>query len=58
MMEDGSLYEVDFLQNPTFIRQSFSITLIGRHFYLHVTRPNKADLKDYWDLFGYPYELT
>ena len=23
-----------------------------------MTRPNKAGLKDYWDLFGYPYELT
>ncbi|MCY7146763.1 hypothetical protein MK511_00635 [Streptococcus gordonii] len=58
MMEDGSLYEVDFFAKFNFYSAIFSITLIGRHFYLHVTRPNKADLKDYWDLFGYPYELT
>ena len=57
-MEDGSLYEVDFFAKSNFYSAIFSITLIGRHFYLHVTRPNKADLKDYWDLFGYPYELT
>jgi len=58
MMEDGSLYEVDFFAKSNFYSAIFSITLIGRHFYLHVTRPNKADLKDYWDLFGYPCELT
>ena len=58
MMEDDSLYEVDFFAKFNFYSAIFSITLIGRHFYLHVTRPNKADLKDYWDLFGYPYELT
>ena len=58
MMEDGSLYEVDFFAKSNFYSAIFSITLIGRHFYLHVTRPNKADLKDHWDLFGYPYELT
>ena len=58
MMKDGSLYEVDFFAKSNFYSAIFSITLIGRHFYLHVTRPNKADLKDYWDLFGYPYELT
>lgn len=58
MMEDGSLYEVDFFAKSNFYSAIFSITLIGRHFYLHVTRPNKANLKDYWDLFGYPYELT
>ena len=58
MMEDGSLYEVDFFAKSNFYSAIFSITLVGRHFYLHVTRPNKADLKDYWDLFGYPYELT
>ena len=58
MMEDGSLYEVDFFAKFNFYSAIFSITLIGRHFYLHVTRPNKAGLKDYWDLFGYPYELT
>ena len=58
MMEDGSLYEVDFFAKSNFYSAIFSITLIGRHFYLHVARPNKADLKDYWDLFGYPYELT
>ncbi|KJQ58372.1 hypothetical protein TZ86_00212 [Streptococcus gordonii] len=57
-MKDGSLYEVDFFAKSNFYSAIFSITLIGRHFYLHVTRPNKADLKDYWDLFGYPYELT
>ena len=57
-MKDGSLYEVDFFAKSNFYSATFSITLIGRHFYLHVTRPNKADLKDYWDLFGYPYELT
>ena len=58
MMEDDSLYDVDFFAKSNFYSAIFSITLIGRHFYLHVTRPNKADLKDYWDLFGYPYELT
>ena len=58
MMEAGSLYEVDFFAKSNFYSAIFSITLIGRYFYLHVTRPNKADLKDYWDLFGYPYELT
>ena len=58
MMEAGSLYEVDFFAKSNFYSAIFSITLIGRHFYLHVTRPNKANLKDYWDLFGYPYELT
>ena len=58
MMEDDSLYEVDFFAKSNFYSAIFSITLIGRHFYLHVTRPNKSDLKDYWDLFGYPYELT
>ena len=57
-MEDDSLYDVDFFAKSNFYSAIFSITLIGRHFYLHVTRPNKADLKDYWDLFGYPYELT
>jgi len=58
MMEAGSLYEVDFFAKSNFYSAIFSITLIGRHFYLHVTRPNKTDLKDHWDLFGYPYELT
>ena len=58
VMEDDSLYEVDFFAKSNFYSAIFSITLIGRHFYLHVTRPNKSDLKDYWDLFGYPYELT
>ena len=58
MMEAGSLYEVDFFAKSNFYSAIFSITFIGRHFYLHVTRPNKADLKDHWDLFGYPYELT
>ena len=58
MMEYGSLYGVDFFAKSNFYSATFSITLVGRHFYLHVTRPNKADLKDHWDLFGYPYELT
>lgn len=58
MMEDGSLYEVDFFAKSNFYSAIFSITLVGRHFYLYVTRPNKADLKNHWDLFGYPYELT
>ena len=38
-MEDGSLYEVDFFAKSNFYSAIFSITLIGRHFYLHVTRP-------------------
>ena len=58
MMEYGSLYGVDFFAKSNFYSATFSITLVGRHFYLHVTRPNKSDLKDHWDLFGYPYELT
>ena len=58
MMEYGSLYGVDFFAKSNFYSATLSITLVGRHFYLHVTRPNKSDLKDHWDLFGYPYELT
>ena len=36
----------------------FSISLVGRHFDLHVMKPDKPEKKDNWMINGFPYLLT
>lgn len=58
LTEDQTVYGVEFSVASDFYGAIFSISLIGRHFDLHVMKPDKLDKKDNWKLNGFPYKLT
>ena len=57
-MEGDSLYRAYFFVRSRFYRVSFTITLIGQHFYVMVSLPDHPELREKWTLRGYPYKLT
>ncbi len=57
-MEGDYLYRAYFFVRSRFYRVSFTITLIGQHFYVMVSLPNHPELREKWPLRGYPYKLT
>ena len=57
-MEGDYLYRAYFFVRSRFYRVSFTITLIGQHFYIMVSLPDHPELRKKWPLRGYPYKLT
>lgn len=57
-MEGYYLYRAYFFVRSRFYRVSFTITLIGQHFYIMVSLPDHPELRKKWPLRGYPYKLT
>ena len=57
-MEGDYLYRAYFFVRSRFYRVSFTITLIGQHFYVMVSLPDHPELREKWTLRGYPYKLT
>ena len=49
---------VDFSVRSEYYDAIFSISLVGRHFALHVMKPDKPDKKDNWMINGFPYLLV
>ena len=57
-MDGDYLYRAYFFVRSRFYRISFTITLIGQHFYVMVSLPDHPELREKWTLRGYPYKLT
>ena len=57
-MDGDYLYRAYFFVRSRFYRVSFTITLIGQHFYIMVSLPDHPELREKWTLRGYPYKLT
>ena len=58
LTEDQTVYGVDFSVRSEYYDARFSISLVGRHFALHVMKPDKLEKKDNWMINGFPYLLT
>lgn len=58
LVKSKIFYGVDFAVASDFYGAIFSISLIGRHFDLHVMKPDKPEKKDNWMINGFPYPLT
>lgn len=58
LVKSNCFYGVDFSVASDFYGAIFSISLIGRHFDLHVMKPDKSEKKDNWMINGFPYLLT
>lgn len=58
LVKSNSFYGVDFLVLSEYYDARFSISLVGRHFDLHVMKPDKPEKKDNWMINGFPYLLT
>ena len=58
LVKSKIFYGVDFAVASDFYGAIFSISLIGRHFDLHVMKPDKPEKKDNWMINGFPYLLT
>ena len=58
LVKSNCFYGVDFSVASDFYGAIFSISLIGRHFDLHVMKPDKPEKKDNWMINGFPYLLT
>ena len=58
LVKSKTFYGVDFAVASDFYGAIFSISLVGRHFALHVMKPDKPDKKDNWVIDGFPYLLT
>ena len=58
LTEDQTVYGVDFSVRSEYYDARFSISLVGRHFALHVMKPDKLEKKDNWMINGFPYLMT
>lgn len=58
LVKSKTFYGVDFAVASDFYGAIFSISLIGRHFDLHVMKPDKPEKKNNWMINGFPYLLT
>lgn len=58
LVRSNCFYGVDFSVQSEYYDAIFSISLVGRHFDLHVMKPDKPEKKDNWVIDGFPYLLT
>ena len=58
LVKSKTFYGVNFSVLSEYYDARFSISLVGRHFDLHVMKPDKPDKKDNWVINGFPYLLT
>ena len=58
LVKSNSFYGVNFSVLSEYYDARFSISLVGRHFNLHVMKPVKPEKKDNWMINGFPYKLT
>lgn len=58
LVRSNYFYGVDFSVRSEYYDAIFSISLVGRHFDLHVMKPDKPEKKDNWVIDGFPYLLT
>ena len=58
LTEDQTVYGIDFSVRSEYYDAIFSISLVGRHFDLHVMKPDKPEKKDNWLINGFPYLVT
>jgi hypothetical protein len=58
LTEHQTVYGIDFSVRSEYYDAIFSISLVGRHFALHVMKPDKPEKKDNWVIDGFPYLLT
>lgn len=58
LVKSNSFYGVNFSVLSEYYDARFSISLVGRHFDLHVMKPDKPEKKDNWMINGFPYKLT
>ena len=58
LIKSNSFYGVDFSVRSEYYDAIFSISLVGRHFDLHVMKPDKPEKRDNWLINGFPYLLT
>ena len=58
LTEHQTVYGIDFSVRSEYYDAIFSISLVGRHFDLHVMKPDKPEKKDNWVIDGFPYLLT
>lgn len=58
LVKSNCFYGIDFSVLSEYYDARFSISLVGRHFDLHVMKPVKPEKKDNWMINGFPYKLT
>ena len=58
LVKSNCFYGIDFSVRSEYYDARFSISLVGRHFALHVMKPDKPEKKDNWVINGFPYKLT
>ena len=58
LVRSNCFYGIDFSVRSEYYDAIFSISLVGRHFDLHVMKPDKPEKKDNWVINGFPYKLT
>lgn len=58
LVRSNCFYGIDFSVRSEYYDAIFSISLVGRHFALHVMKPDKPDKKDNWMINGFPYLLV
>ena len=58
LVKPNCFYGIDFSVRSEYYDAIFSISLVGRHFDLHVMKPDKPEKKDNWMINGFPYLLT
>ena len=58
LVKSNCFYGIDFSVRSEYYDAIFSISLVGRHFALHVMKPDKPEKKDNWAIDGFPYLLT
>lgn len=58
LVKSKIFYGVDFSVLSEYYDARLSISLVGRHFDLHVMKPDKPEKKDNWMINGFPYLLT
>ena len=58
LVKSNCFYGIDFSVRSEYYDAIFSISLVGRHFALHVMKPDKPEKKDNWVIDGFPYLLT
>ena len=58
LVKSNCFYGIDFSVRSEYYDAIFSISLVGRHFDLHVMKPDKPEKKDNWIINGFPYLLT
>ena len=58
LVKSNCFYGIDFSVLSEYYDAIFSISLVGRHFDLHVMKPDKPEKKDNWMINGFPYLLT